>query len=54
MIVENDYDIGNYKNDLKDIETKAVRAKVGILNMLDIKLEYVNNGNNNLMYLKNI
>ena len=37
-IVENDYDIGNYKNDLKDIEKKAVRAKVGVLNILDIKI----------------
>ena len=44
MIVENDYDIGNYKNDLKDIETKAVRAKVGILNMLDIKINVNSTG----------
>ena len=44
MIVENDYDIGNYKNELKDIEKKAVRAKVGLLNILDIKINVTSTG----------
>ena len=39
MIIDNTWNIGAYKNSLNDIKNETVKAKVGIPNIIDIKLD---------------